>query len=416
MVSFFSVEDAPNHFGDVNAPFDSRHLETCEAVQLGQDLDGEAAHDYFGHSVALSSDGKTFAAGAIYDDGTGYNAGHVRVFRWNGNAWAQKGIDLDGEAVDDQFGWSVALSSDGDILAVGAFYSDGNGVNAGHARVFHWNGSAWAQRGDDLDGEAAGDMFGWFVALSSDGNNLAVGAKGNDANGVYAGHVRVFHWNGNAWAQRGDDLDGEAAEDNSGFSVALSSDGNILAVGSSYNDGNGNNAGSARVFHWNGNAWAQRGNDLDGEAADDYFGHSVALSSDGKTLAVGAKSNDGNGVNAGHARVFYWNGSAWAQRGDDLDGEAAGDEFGYSVALSSDGKTLAVGGVINGGNGIRSGHARVFSYQHCTDEVCVFRRCVAVRCNHQIPSYCLSSSLRIVLKFNLTSNSTSHAFFLSSIH
>uniref|UniRef100_A0A7S4RZG8 Uncharacterized protein n=1 Tax=Ditylum brightwellii TaxID=49249 RepID=A0A7S4RZG8_9STRA len=77
-------------------------------------------------------------------------------------------------------------------------------------------------------------MFGWFVALSSDGNNLAVGAKGNDANGVYAGHVF-------------------------GYSVALSSDGNILAVGGYYNDGNGVIAGHARVFHWNGNAWAQRG-------------------------------------------------------------------------------------------------------------------------------------------------------------
>jgi len=194
MVSFFSVEDASNHFGNVNAPFDSRHLETCEAVQLGQDLDGEAAGDWFGYSVALSSDGDILAVGGYRNDGNGDNAGHARVFHWNGNAWAQRGNDLDGEAAGDEFGRSVALSSDGHILAVGGFFNDGNGVNAGHARVFHWNGNAWAQRGNDLDGEAAGDEFGRSVALSSDGHILAVGGFFNDGNGVNAGHARVFSY------------------------------------------------------------------------------------------------------------------------------------------------------------------------------------------------------------------------------
>ena len=97
------------------------------------------------------------------------------------------------------------------------------------------------------------------------------------------------------------------------------------------------------------------GADIDGEAASDAFGYSVSLSSDGLRLAVGAKDNDGNGSNSGHVRVYDWNAGtgAWVQVGADLDGEAAGDEFGNSVSLSADGSRLAAGGIYNGGTGCR---------------------------------------------------------------
>ena len=110
-------------------------------------------------------------------------------------------------------------------------------------------------------------------------------------------------------------------------------------------------AGHVRVYAWNGSAWNQLGNDIDGEAAGDLSGCSVALSSDGQTLAVGAPFNDGTDTDAGHVRVYAWDGSAWDQLGADIDGEAAGDDSGYSVALSSDGQTLAVGAYLNDGNG-----------------------------------------------------------------
>ena len=91
------------------------------------------------------------------------------------------------------------------------------------------------------------------------------------------------------------------------------------------------NSGHVRVYQWDGSAWSQ-GSSIVGEAALDESGYAVSLSSDGKTLAVGSPYNDGNGTNAGHARVYVWDGSDWVQRGDDLDGEGAGDEFGKSVA------------------------------------------------------------------------------------
>merc|ERR1719271_1836579 len=123
--------------------------------------------------------------------------------------------------------------------------------------------------------------------------------------------------------QRGDAIDGEAAYDESGISVSLSADGTMLAVGAPYNDGGGTDAGHARVFAWDSdkNEWKQRGEDINGEAAGDRSGWSVSLSADGTVLAVGAYGNDGNGYNAGHARVFAWDpvDETWKQRGDDID-------------------------------------------------------------------------------------------------
>ncbi|EGB05110.1 hypothetical protein AURANDRAFT_66713 [Aureococcus anophagefferens] len=273
--------------------------------------------------------------------------------------WVQRGDDIDGEAAGDQSGISVSLSADGTALAIGAYLNDGAGSWAGHARVFAWDpdDETWKQRGDDIDGEAASDFSGISVSLSADGTALAVGASGNDGAGSNAGHARVFAWDpvDETWKQRGDDIDGEAAGDYSGRSVSLSADGTMLAVGASGNDGAGSNAGHARVFAWNSDdeTWVQRGDDIDGEAADDDSGRSVSLSADGAALAVGAPRNDGGGNSAGHARVFAWDpdDETWKQRGGDIDGKAAGDESGRSVSLSADGATLAVGAYENDGAG-----------------------------------------------------------------
>jgi hypothetical protein len=242
--------------------------------------------------------------GAIYNDGTGSNAGHVRVFDWSGSAWTQLGADIDGEAAEDKSGHSVALSSDGTRLAVGVRFNDGTGTDAGHVRVFKESGGAWTKVGDDIDGEAAGDYFGWSVALSSDGTRLAVGAPQHDGGGTDSGHVRVFDLVGGTWTQVGGDIDGEAAGDQFGQSVALSSDGTRLAVGANAPT----DVGYARVFDLVGGTWTQVGGDLDGVAAEDLFGNYVALSSDGSRLAVGGNQNDSNGTYAGHVRVFDYDG------------------------------------------------------------------------------------------------------------
>ena len=335
-------------------------LETWE--QTGGDIDGEAEGDQSGYSVSLSSDGSILAVGARYNGGNGIQSGHVRVHAWSGTAWVQQGDDIDAEAAGDQSGWSISLSSDGSVLAIGARLNDGNGSNSGHVRVYVWNGNAWVQQGDDIDGEAEGDQSGYSVSLSSDGSILAIGSFDNDGNGSNSGHVRVYVWNGNTWVQQGDDLDGEAESDASGYSVSLSSDGSIVAIGAHKNDGNGSLSGHVRVYAWSGTAWVQRGSDIDGEAGGDQSGWSVSLSSDGSILAIGARLNNGNGASSGQVRVYTWNGIAWIQRGGDIDGEAGGDQSGYSVSLSSDGSIVAIGSPFNDGNGATSGHTRVYAW------------------------------------------------------
>jgi hypothetical protein len=190
-------------------------------------------------------------------------------------------------------------------VAIGAHYNRGNGVFAGHTRVYEWSGTAWTQMGGDINAEAGGDFSGHSVSLSADGTRVAIGAYGNDGNGSDAGHARVYEWSGGAWTQMGLDIDGEAAGDQSGWSVSLSTDGTRVAIGAPGNDGNGENAGHTRVYEWSGSVWVQLGIDIDGEVGGDQSGRSISLSADGTRVAIGAPYNDGvNGVDSGHVRVY----------------------------------------------------------------------------------------------------------------
>jgi hypothetical protein len=333
-------------------------------TQLGADIDGEGDIDFFGHASSISSDGNTVAIGGFGNDGNGSNSGHVRIFRFSNNAWTQLGSDIDGEAADDRIGVakSISLSADGNTIVVGGFGNDGNGTNSGHTRIFRFNNNAWTQVGSDIDGEAAGDNSGTSVSLSADGNTLAIGATGNDGNGSNSGHVRIFRLDGTTWTQVGSDINGEAADDNSGGSVSLSADGNTVAIGAQLNDANGVNSGHVRIFRLGGTAWTQVGSDIDGEAASDFSAESVSLSDDGNTVVIGSINNSGNGSKSGHARIYRLNNNAWTQLGLDINGEAADDNSGKSVALSADGNTVAIGASLNDGNGANSGHVRIYRF------------------------------------------------------
>jgi hypothetical protein len=322
--------------------------------QKGNDIDGEAAGDWSGYSVSMPDD-NTVAIGAIYSDGSAAaDMGHVRVYVWNGTAWAQKGNDIDGEAAGDWSGNSVSMP-DANTLAIGAPNNDGKAKDAGHVRVYSWNGASWVQKGADIEGEAVGDFSGNSISMP-DANTVAIGAPNNDGNGSNSGHVRVYAWNGSAWVQKGSDIDGEATDDFSGLSVSMP-DVNTVAIGAPNNDGRAVDAGHVRVYAWNGAFWVQKGVDIDGETAGDAFGFSICLT-DSNTLAIGARFSNGY---TGHVSVFFWNGMAWVQKGSDIDGEAEFDYSGTSVSMP-DNNTLAIGAFRNDGNGINSGHVRVYSW------------------------------------------------------
>ena len=212
------------------------------ARQIGQDIDGVASGDESGTSIAMSADGKIVAIGATKNDGNGSDSGHVRVYSYSGNNWSQLGQDLNGEATNDWSGTSLAISEDGTTLAIGASFNDNqNGTNSGHVRIYSYDGNNWLQLGQDINGEAKGDQFGYSVSLSGDGKNVVIGTPMNNENGSNSGHVRVYSFNGNNWSQLGQDLNGEA-RDWSGYSVSLATNGKTVAIGAIY----GSNGGACK--------------------------------------------------------------------------------------------------------------------------------------------------------------------------
>jgi len=337
---------------------------TFAQIQLGKNIDGESLYDESGSSVSLSSDGSIVAIGAPLNDDNGISSGQVRIYKYQTDTWTQLGKDMDGETEGDKSGYSLSMSSDGSILAIGAFGNKGNGFNSGHVRIYQYHSGTWTQLGKDIDGEAAGDQSG-RVSLSSDGSIVAIGALGNDGNGNGSGHVRVYQYQSGTWAQLGKDIDGEAAGDYSGTFLSLSSDGSVVAIGAPENDGNGTSSGHVRIYKYQSGNWTQLGKDIDGEAAGDYCGV-VSLSSDGSIVAIGAHRNVVNGDVSGHARVYKYQSGNWTQLGNDIDGESQADAFGYSVSISADGTILAIGapGIDISGN--NPGYVKFYRFQSGT--------------------------------------------------
>jgi hypothetical protein len=346
---------------------------TSAWTQLGLDIDGEASTSRSGWSVSLNELGNRVAIGAIYNDGTtnnaGDNRGHTRIYEYVNGAWIQMGLDIDGEAVWDESGYSVSLNAAGDRVAIGARANDGTtnnaGDNRGHTRIYQWNSStsAWTQMGLDINGEAEGDQSGWSVSLNAAGDRVAIGAIQNSViNGISTseGHTRIYQWNSStsSWIQLGLDINGESSRNNLGWSVSLNELGNRVAIGAVYNDGTtgvgDDNRGHTRIYEYVNGAWTQMGLDIDGEASKDESGYSVSLNAAGDRVAIGAPYNDGTtGVandNRGHTRIYQWNSSnsSWIQLGLDIDGEANpgqtyGENSGYSVSLNKNGDRVVIG-------------------------------------------------------------------------
>ncbi len=239
--------------------------------------------DTFGSAVALNGDGNTLAVGApredsgltgatpgVVDETASGNAsidsGAVYVYLRSAGTWSQQAyVKASNTGDGDQFGSAVALSGDGNTLAVGAPLeaSGGTGVNstpdesasgAGAAYVYTRSGAAWSQQAFvKASNTGADDFFGTSVALSGDGSTLAVGAPAEDSSGfgigstpddaaMDAGAVYVYARSGSAWSPQAFVKASNTTTndpDNFGNSVALSNDGNTLAVGAPFEDNSG---------------------------------------------------------------------------------------------------------------------------------------------------------------------------------
>ncbi len=247
---------------------------------------GEVGNGFFGKSVALSANGDTAMVGGYNDN---EHQGAAWVFTRSGSTWTQQGEKLTGGGGLGFFGWSVSLSGAGSTALVGEW---GIGGGIGAAWVFTRSGSTWAKQGGALTGgEGSGySWFGYSVALSSEGDTALIGAPHADE---YAGAGWVFQRSGSAWTQQGAPLTGSEEINDEfggelGYSAALSGDGNTGLLG-----GRVDNYfhGAAWAFERSGSTWTQDGAKLTGSAEStnrEEFGWSVALSSGGGTALVGS--------------------------------------------------------------------------------------------------------------------------------
>src|SRR5213596_2064458 len=367
--------------------------------------------DHFGHAIALSGDGNTLAVGTPMEssaatgiNGKGENdpgdsSGAVYVYARSGTRWAQQAyIKASNAGSDDQFGFAVTLSGDGNTLAVSAPYEDSaaTGIdgdqadnsmpNSGAVYLFGRTGTTWAQQAyikASNTGEVQdGDEFGYSISLSGDGNWLVVGAIGEDsaATGVNgnqkdnsaqgAGASYVFARTGRAWSQQAY-LKAANAGANFlfGYSVAFSGDGSTIAIGSFDEAGSSREingpydrraagTGAVYVFIHGGTTWSQQAY-LKAKEGDrqDSMGCWVAISDDGNTVAAGALDEDTmvpgiNVVQSGHSRVvdgpddnssgaayvFVRNGTTWTEQASfKASNVGKHDWFGIRLNLSGDG-------------------------------------------------------------------------------
>ncbi len=325
-------------------------------TQVGSDIDGETAWDQSGHSVSLSSDGTIVAIGAPCRYENMIDAGYVRIYQNLSGTWTQVGADIHGKTGGDEAGFSVSLSSDGMVVAIGAPRRAGTDEEPASVCIYQNQGGTWTQVGADINGKDANDEIGYSVSLSSNGAVVAIGTPFNRVyNEDNIGYVSIYQNQDGTWTQMGADIYGEIG---SGVSVSLNSDGTVVAIGSPFDSGNGTNFGSVRIFQYQdlSETWVQVGA-IDGESTYENFGGSVSLSSDGKAVAVGAR---GTNNNRGHVGIFQNEGDNWTQIGADIDGEAEDDASGTSVSLNSNGTVVAIGAPINGGISVQAGHVRVF--------------------------------------------------------
>jgi hypothetical protein len=293
--------------------------------------EAESAGDEFGYGVAI--DGSTLVVGAPWADDGASNSGSAHLFRHtDGNNFPQtKLTESDDPQTDDRFGNSVDIS--GDALVIGAYLDDINARNAGSA--FVWTINEQIRLTGDSE---AGNEFGYAVAIS--GDVVVVGAHKDDDKGRYSGSVYVFRNNGSTWIQEAKLLAGDAlGGEKFGSSVAI--DGDTIVVGAIYGGEGDSKSGSVYVFKYNGSDWEEEAElFVEPRGDSDKFGYSVAI--EGDTIIVGAPYHSYGEDVSGAAYVFRHSDATWIEEAKLTDSGLSEDaRFGNSVALS--GNTVVVG-------------------------------------------------------------------------
>ena len=263
---------------------------------LGQDISNGPPLANNNNKIAISNDGRVVAlSSSSHSD---ISKGRVYVYELSYNqvsySWTRLGLSSEiivGLSNDDQFGWDLALSSDGRIVAGSSILNDSSGTNCGQVRLFELSNNIWRQKGSNINGPRVASESGYCISLAGSGNRIAIGAWKDNSNGTNAGAVRVYDFSAsiNDWRQQGQTLLGVSGS-YEGYVAALSLDGLTLATGC-LNVNNANNivnAGQVKTFTISGTTWINKGIIQGPDISYLYFGRAMKLSANGNAIVIGA--------------------------------------------------------------------------------------------------------------------------------
>jgi len=309
----------------------------------------------FGTSLAMSNYGNVIAIGSTYNQ-NGITSNAVFVYYYSGGVWALAGplISSYGAAYY-QFGYSVSLTANGTILAVGApgvsITSDGTTyTNAGTVNIYQWsNGTtfssgSWTPQSGNISLTDYNTFSGTSVCLNNIGNSVMLGAPGVSGN---AGSIGVFSSEGDqTWSTYGV-YNGLIYGAYFGASLVMSGNNEIWAIGAPNQAVNSSsNAGMVYIYGSTGNLDLSLSNGI----ANSSFGYSLALNADGSVLVIGAPGRDAssqgailNTTSPGIVYIYKTYGKGWYQLGSTITGPTSSPQFGTSVAISDDGLVVCAG-------------------------------------------------------------------------
>lgn len=302
----------------------------------GVSPEASAVNDNFGQSVSLSSNGNTAIIGAHLRDDISTADGAAYVWVRSSGVWSQQAyLEASDGVGNERFGESVAISSDGNTAIVGA--REQGLSDRGAAYIYTRSGSTWTEEQKiEAPVPTSNEWFGQSVSISNDGNTVAVGAPGRDSQGL-DGAVYIFTRTAGTWTLQDTLVASDAAaNDKFGDSVALSGNGDNVIIGATRETTAGSpQAGAAYIFTRSGSTWTEEQKIIGSTVnAQDQFGYAVAMSDDGNSAVVTAPI-------AGSGRAFFFTRTAgsWSEE-EILSGSG---QFGRSVGMSGDGNTLVVG-------------------------------------------------------------------------
>ena len=320
--------------------------ELSDPWTLYKTLEHEEPSALFGSSLAMSADPILLAAGAKdarNEDDDASGAAFIYSFDQNGTSSLLQIIH--GVGANSEFGNSVAISDDGSRLVVGS-RSEGN--QAGAVRIYSLSGSSYTQLGNTIIGTES-SRAGWAVSISGDGSRIAVGSPKGGPEGGGSVITYVYDETRDLWVLYGSEIVGITSGAAVGYSVALSSDGSILAVGNpkAENREGSLNAGKVTTYTIVELQWEVAA-EIFGRSSEDVEGTSIALSPDGEYLLTGSKGkngDDGSMESAGSCQLYQnASGRRWRWRSEII-GQFIDERLGSWVSMARDSSVYACGGV-----------------------------------------------------------------------